>query len=759
MIERHPAEPTHRRELLLKASEWYRSRGDLPEALTCAQRSGDLQAVEHLVAAEGDALIAGGHTRQVIDAIAKLPAESLTPGLSLIDAEARQLLGDWEGASERYRLLVPEKGQIAPGLAWRLGFLKHMQGRVGEALETYARGELGTGELRDEAALVGWRASAHWLRGERDKAKELADAALELAREADDPRALATAHTVLALVAALDGDRAANDVHYLKALEHAERGRDVVQTIRIRSNRASAFLEEGEFDAALAELDIALRLADMTGFELWRGMSLSNRAQVYAFRGRIEEAIADLAEARAAFRHIGSLLESYPVTHQGDVYRLRGDSARARAAYEEAIVMAEGQQDLQVLVPANAGLARLIAAKEPEKAMEAASRAIDTDAGIGRAPALVAAGWAAHHAGEAERSVELAAESAHVARARRDLPGLGEALELRAFVDPAGADDFLEEAHGIWRRLDVPIALARVELARARRVGGLEGSVQAGRAADTLQRHGAIGLAREARAAETAMARREETGKLVIKTLGGFDIVVSGTSAPRSAWQSKVAREIFWMLLSARGRPLTREVIIDRLWPEDDLSKASNKLSVALSTIRKVLDVDGSDPKEHIVSDRDAVRFSRDNAVVDVEEFLEEAKRGRRMLATGHEDRGLALMRAAEERYVGEFLEEEPYADWAISLREEARSEYLSIAGILAQAASDEGDHDAASRRYLRMLERDPFDEPAHLGLVVAMRLSGRHGTARRLYGNYVTRMAELEVEPEPFPDAARGPA
>jgi DNA-binding SARP family transcriptional activator len=145
--------------------------------------------------------------------------------------------------------------------------------------------------------------------------------------------------------------------------------------------------------------------------------------------------------------------------------------------------------------------------------------------------------------------------------------------------------------------------------------------------------------------------------------------------------------------------------------------------------------------------------------VVDVEEFLEEAKRGRRMLATGHEDRGLALMRAAEERYVGEFLEEEPYADWAISLREEARSEYLSIAGILAQAASDEGDHDAASRRYLRMLERDPFDEPAHLGLVVAMRLSGRHGTARRLYGNYVTRMAELEVEPEPFPDAARGPA
>jgi DNA-binding SARP family transcriptional activator len=88
-------------------------------------------------------------------------------------------------------------------------------------------------------------------------------------------------------------------------------------------------------------------------------------------------------------------------------------------------------------------------------------------------------------------------------------------------------------------------------------------------------------------------------------------------------------------------------------------------------------------------------------------------------------------------------------------LREEARTEYLNIAKLLAEVSSNAGDHDAAARRYLRMIERDPFSEPAHLGLVVAMRRSGRHGAARRLYGTYVTRMAELDVEPEPFPDSA----
>ena len=757
LMERVPPEPNRRRDVLAAAATWYSDRGDLPEALECARTSGDSQAVIDLLTTEGESMVAAGHTRRMVDVIDELPAAQRPPAVSLIEAEARQLLGDWEGATECYRLLAPEDGPIAPGIAWRLGFLKHMQGKVGEALDTYQRGALGTGDARDEASLLGWRASAHWLRGERDRAKELADEALELARRSDDPRALATAHTVLALVAALDGDRAANDVHYLKALEHAEKGRDVVQTIRIRSNRASAFMEEGEFDAALAELEIALRLADLTGFELWRGMSLSNRAQVYAFRGRIEEAVADLSEARSAFRHIGSLLEAYPVVHLGDMYRLRGDTARARAAYEEAILMSEGQQDLQVLVPAFAGLARLLATREPQRAEALGGRATDTDAGIGRSTALVAAGWAAHHAGRQQRSQDLATEAAHVARTRRDLPGLGESLELLAAVDAGRAEEYLEEAMSIWRQLDVPIALARVELARARRVGGLRGAVEAARAAETLQRHGANGLAREARSAEIAMSRREGSQGLVIKTLGGFDVVVAGSAAPRSAWQSKVAREIFWMLIAARGRPLTRETLIDRLWPDDDVSKASNRLSVALSTIRKVLDAEGSDPHDHIVADRDSVRFSKEHAVVDVEEFLEGASQGRRALATGDRDRGLALLRAAEERYVGEFLEEEPYADWAVSLREEARAEYLTIAETLASAATEEGDHDGASRRYLRMLERDPFNEPAHLGLIVAMRRSGRHGTARRLYGNYVNRMAELDVEPEPFPDPPPG--
>jgi DNA-binding SARP family transcriptional activator len=59
-------------------------------------------------------------------------------------------------------------------------------------------------------------------------------------------------------------------------------------------------------------------------------------------------------------------------------------------------------------------------------------------------------------------------------------------------------------------------------------------------------------------------------------------------------------------------------------------------------------------------------------------------------------------------------------------------------------------------RYLLRMLERDPYDEDAHLALVGALRAAGRHGEARRRYRTYEDRMSELDVEPAPYPAESR---
>jgi DNA-binding SARP family transcriptional activator len=752
LLENHPLDPDRARQRLSEASTLFEQEGAMSEALESLTRLGSEDRIARFVSERGERMLAAGLARQLVEAIERIPRQQRDRDTLLFEAEARQVLGDWEGATACYETLAPGSGPMPARLAWRLGFLSHMRGDVTTALDTYQRGTRGDGDLASEAALVGWTASAHWLKGERDEAKRLAGEALDLARRADDSGALATAHTVLAMVAAMDGDRASNHVHYLRALEHAERARDVLQTVRIRSNRGSHFLEQGDYANALAELDMALRLADLTGFQLWRGMSLSNRAQVMAGLGRLEESVANLEQSREVFRQMGSSLESYPLAQMADVYALRGDRALARAAYEEAIRLGEEGHDLQGLVPALSGLARLLADEDPKRAAELADEAAEVTSVIGHVRALLAQGFVALAKGSVEVARAKAVEAADVARSRQDLPGLAEAMELEAasVEDEVRARTLLGQARRVWEEIGATVGVARVDLSLA---GLGDGDPALARSAvGTLRQLGAKGLALDA-ARVAGVGHDGRNPYVSIRSLGGFSVAVGGETVPSSAWQSRVARDIVGMLVANRGRALHREILIERLWPDEDPSKAGNRLSVALSTIRSVFDPGRAHGSDHyLVAARDSVALDLDHVAVDVEAFFEEAGAGLGLLRSGDRMAGLALLRSAEARYVGEFLEDHPYAEWAIGLREEARGEFISVARILADADSQAGDHDAAARWYMRILEQDAYDEPAHLGLVTSMAMGGRHGSARRHYRLYVARMAELEVEPAAFP-------
>jgi DNA-binding SARP family transcriptional activator len=281
---------------------------------------------------------------------------------------------------------------------------------------------------------------------------------------------------------------------------------------------------------------------------------------------------------------------------------------------------------------------------------------------------------------------------------------------------------------------------------------GSEAVALAESAAATLERIGAKRSSARARSIAAAM-RSGHDAELTVQVLGGFTVTHNGTPVPSSAWQSKVARDLFKMLAVNRGRPIPRDVLIDRLWPGEAGDKANNRLSVALSTIRNIVDPDRLHSPDHIlVADRDSVAFDLSHISIDVERFLADVDRGRALIRQSSRDQGLALLRLAEALYLGDLLEEQPYADWAVALREEALTSYLSIAAILAEADTHVGDYESASSRYLRMLERDPYNEHAHLGAIRSLRAAGHHGPAQRLYRNYVAKMAEIDVEPATFP-------
>jgi len=225
-----------------------------------------------------------------------------------------------------------------------------------------------------------------------------------------------------------------------------------------------------------------------------------------------------------------------------------------------------------------------------------------------------------------------------------------------------------------------------------------------------------------------------------IRTLGGFRVERHGEPVTNSEWRSRKARQLLKMLISRRGRPTHREQLIDSLWPGESDTKLSNRLAVAVSTIRGVLDPDRAYEGDFFIKgDTETLRLDLNHLWVDVEQFL--------LLVAQVLAGDISKLDEAEALYRGDFLEEDVYEDWAQPMREEARALYMSLLRRRTELADQLGvDQGIAAR--LRILELDPWDEEAHLGLVSALDAAGRHGEARRARRRYASRMAEIGVRP-----------
>jgi ATP/maltotriose-dependent transcriptional regulator MalT/DNA-binding SARP family transcriptional activator len=758
-----PLEPGELRALHRRAAAWLSANGHLEEALASVVACDDPPATAAFLVEHGPAMLVSGATDGVVAAAAELPAALRSAAVEQLEGEARQVKGDWQGALECFRRAAGREPSPAPGLAWRTGLIHYMRSELDQALEAFGRARLDGGPDADRALLLAWTATVHFLRNEADACRSTAQRALDAATACGDDHALAAAHTAMGLLAALEGDRAANDAHYLRALEAAERAQDVLQLARIRANLGSRCIEESSYTEALGELEAAMRLAELSGYAAFLALAQTNRGEAQLGLGRLDEAIVEFEAAKVTYQRMGSFKVSYPLGGLGLVYRERGDLALARAAYEEAAGFAEQAGDLQGLVPALAGLARVLAGDEPDRARELADRALGYGKGMAWVEAQLAAGWVALAAGERERAAGFAATAVAAAGTRRDRSGLAEALELRALAaaDPVEELPRLREAAAIWAAVGDRLGEARNALAQARLAAG--GGVQPGGSAGTSateeaeRRLRALGVRVGAEVA-AGLLRAVATpprDPVRIQALGGFRVLRAGEPVPAEEWQSRKARDLLKVLVARRGRAVAREALMEALWPDEDPARLSNRLSVALSTVRTVLDPERRHPSDRYVqADKHVVGLAQ--LPVDVEEFLAAAAAGLARFARGAQAEALSLLAAAEAAFTGDFLEDDPYEDWAVTLREEARAVYLAVARTLARSAAKAGEHDLAVRYHLRVLERDAYDEEAHLGLVATLAAAGRHGEARRRYRIYGEQMGELGVEAAPFPSAGR---
>lgn len=696
----------------------------------------------------GLAAIDSGQPQLVLDAIARSEIAAELHGLS---GRAAHALGDARRAIAEYQLAAEHR--LTAGDAWRHGLLEYFQGQHERALTIYNKAIAASHpdeDPADVALLAGYAGAAAWITGSLESAREHAGRALAVGSAAGNDAALAVAHTLAALVAASDGDRMQNDWNYVRALQHAERAGDIMQIARVRSNRGSRLLEEGEYDLALVELDDAVRHADLGGYGVTLALAMTNRGEVLTRLGRLDDARTDLATAVDLLQHHGSLLVAYPLTVLARLYLIRGDTEQARGAAERALATSERSNDQQIAVAASLQLARALASSDPEAAQQLVDRAAGAEGSLDAAEVWSLKAALAIDRGDLAEAVAASNRAAAIARHRRDRFALASALETGARAEPSIEQRRrrLEEARALFDELGCVLDAARVEVRIAAESTDPVVAARLVVVVDLARRRGARVLAAEA---EAVRLGTDADDSLSVTTLGSFSVSRHGVAIPNNAWQSKKARDLFKMLVVLDGRPLPREQAIDRLWGDDSVS--SGKLSVALATIRSVLDPDKRFDADHFLqADGESIRCNSAVINSDLRRFLALAQTALREQRTSPGPAVTELLSVTESAYTGDVLESDPYADWFVSARESARSVYLSVAQTLAMVRSQDGAPDDAIRLWLRVLEHEPYDESAHLALVSTLVAVGRHGDARRRYQHYSERMHELEFEPRAFP-------
>lgn len=213
-----------------------------------------------------------------------------------------------------------------------------------------------------------------------------------------------------------------------------------------------------------------------------------------------------------------------------------------------------------------------------------------------------------------------------------------------------------------------------------------------------------------------------------ISVLGNFEVTSTGGEVAR--WSSRKARDLVKILVARRGTAVHREVLMDLLWPGIEPASLRNRLSVALSTVRRALDPERSHPAdEFIATDADAVWLRLDRIDVDAEQFLHLSRRALDA-HTAHDPSAPELLAAAASTHLGPALADEPYADWASALQSEVQLAYLRVLRAQADQALAAGDDLTAADAFRRLAEADPLDETAHTGLIRALERIGAPGLA-----------------------------
>jgi DNA-binding SARP family transcriptional activator/tetratricopeptide (TPR) repeat protein len=213
--------------------------------------------------------------------------------------------------------------------------------------------------------------------------------------------------------------------------------------------------------------------------------------------------------------------------------------------------------------------------------------------------------------------------------------------------------------------------------------------------------------------------------RLDVGLMGAFSVALAGTAIPDDRWPSLRSTHLVQLLALADRRRLTREQVIESLWPQLDPEAGAANLRKAAHYARQALGrQDGV-----VLQGGDVMLAPHLDVHVDAQTF---EQRARAALASVD----AAACANAAALYGGDLLPAARYEAWTEPARERLRSLQISL---LRTAC-----------RWEALAELEPTDEPAHRELMARELAAGNRAAAIRWYARLRSALQQvLGVAPD----------
>jgi DNA-binding SARP family transcriptional activator len=221
---------------------------------------------------------------------------------------------------------------------------------------------------------------------------------------------------------------------------------------------------------------------------------------------------------------------------------------------------------------------------------------------------------------------------------------------------------------------------------------------------------------------------------LHLDVLGPTRISVEGRSIGGD-WLDHRPGQLLKYLVAARGRAVSVDELLDALWPAQGPSGVAS-VRQAVHNLRTRLDPERQrqDGPGFVNSHRGAYSLTMGRVRLDVDAFERLATAGLTAAERGQDKQAELMLSRAAELYRGDFLRDDPFAEWAMGDRHRLRSLATQVLRALAQVKLAAGDLGEANARLERLADLDPLDLATQRDLISVMLKRGRHSDAARRY-------------------------